>query len=116
MLCYELQAYKSSYDLILDLYKITQNFKKEFKYQIWEKFSENWTELILNIFRANSFVKSRKENIFKARENVEKIRFLLRISNDLKILSTKKYADLNYQLEWISIQLVKWSGNSVNLK
>ncbi len=63
---YELPVYKASYDLLLEIFKFTKNFSKEYKYTIGEKLKNETTDLITSIYRANSNYQ-KKEIIQKAR-------------------------------------------------
>jgi hypothetical protein len=66
-------------------------------------------DLIINIYKAN---KSQKQNrlkrIAQARENVETIRLLLRLTKDLQIIGIKPFVFLNAKVEDVSVQLVGW--------
>ena len=42
----ELPVYKASYDLLLEIYKFTKNFTKEYKYTIGESLKKETVELI----------------------------------------------------------------------
>ena len=65
---YDLPVYKASYDLLLEIFKFTKDFSKEYKYTIGEKLKNETIDLITNIYRANS-VYQKKEIIQKARVN-----------------------------------------------
>jgi hypothetical protein len=49
-----LPVYKVSYDFLLDLFKFTKNFDREYKYTLGEDLKRETTEMIANIYRANS--------------------------------------------------------------
>ena len=104
-----LPVYKLGYDLLIEVYKRTKTFSREYKYTIGEKLKEESLQMLINIYKAN---KSRKENrlgfIEEARQNVEVLRLLLRVSKDLKIMGTKGYVFLNQKIEELSKQLTAW--------
>ncbi len=56
----ELPVYKASYDLLLEIFRFTKNFNKEFKYTVGESLKKETTELITLIYRANSKRESKK--------------------------------------------------------
>ena len=64
--------------------------------------------LILDIFRANSSKDKRYILLESAREKLETIRLLLRITKDLKQISLKDFVPLSEKIENISKQLVGW--------
>lgn len=105
----QLPVYKLGYDLLIDLYKRTAVFAREYKYTLGERLKNNATDMIINIYKAN---KSKKENrlqyIDESRQNVEVIRLLLRLCKDLKIIGIKGFVALNIQVEELSKQLASW--------
>ncbi|MDR2836951.1 MAG: four helix bundle protein [Bacteroidales bacterium] len=75
-----LPVYKTTYDMLTDIFKACQNMERDYKYTIAEKIKNETTELILNVYRANSYA-DKKPHIAKAREQVEVLRLLLRLLN-----------------------------------
>lgn len=66
-------------------------------------------ELIINIYKANKIRKQNRLNrISDARENVETIRLLLRLTKDLQVIGNKPFVFLNSKVEDVSVQLVGW--------
>jgi hypothetical protein len=110
----ELPVYKLGYNLLLQIFHRTVVFTREYKYTIGEKLKNESTELLINIYKAN---KSKKENrvqfIELARQNLEVIRLLLRVSKDLKIIGIKGFVALNIEVEELSKQLVSWQKYAV---
>ncbi|MBA3047627.1 four helix bundle protein [Patescibacteria group bacterium] len=108
-LYYYLPVYKASYDLLVEIFQFTKNFSREYKYTIGQDLKKQTTEMILNIYRANSTY-TKKEIIQKARENIEVIRLLMRLLKDLKQVNIKKFVQINELIESVSKQLTKWQG------
>lgn len=103
----ELPIYKASYDLFLSIFEYTYHFSKEYKYTVGEKLKNETLELIMNIYRAN--IKRDKIDVLqKARENIEVIRLLFRLTKDLKQISIKKFVAINEKIENVSKQLTGW--------
>lgn len=104
-----LPVYKLGYDLLIAIYERSKLFTKEYKYTIGEKLKNETLELLLNVYKAN---KSKKETrlayIDAARQNLEVVRLLLRITKDLKIMGVKGFVFLNVQVEELSKQLTSW--------
>jgi len=105
----ELPVYKLGYDLLIQTYKRTAIFSREYKYTMGERLKNETTDMLINIYKAN---KSKKENrvqyIDQARQNVEVVRLLLRICKDLKLIGMKGFVALNIQVEELSKQLASW--------
>ena len=50
----ELPVYKASYDLLVEIFRFTKEFSKEYKYTVGESLKKETTELLTLIYRANS--------------------------------------------------------------
>ena len=107
-----LPVYKVSYDFLLDLFKFTKNFDREYKYTIGEDLKKETTEMIANIYRANSS-QSKWTLLQSARENLEVVRLYLRLLKDLKQINLEKFITLNEKIECVSKQLAAWQKGSV---
>jgi four helix bundle protein len=102
-----LPVYKVSYDFLLDLFKFTKSFDREYKYTIGEDLKRETTQMIANIYRANSS-QSKWAPLQSARENLEVIRLYLRLVKDLKQIGLERFIVLNEKIESISKQLSAW--------
>lgn len=107
----DLPVYKKSYDLLVSIFKITENFSREYKYTIGEDMKKEILEMIRNIFRANSSYQ-KKPLIQQARENVETIRLYFRLFKDLKQIGVERFVDINEKIESVSKQLANWQNSS----
>ena len=103
-----LPVYKSSYDLLLLVFKIVKEFTKEYKYTLWDTIKREIINMISNIYKANR-KENKTKNILLAREKVELLRLYFRLWKDLKIISLKKYIEVNLLIESISKQLTMWN-------
>lgn len=103
-----LPVYKESYDLLVELFRLTKEFGKEYKYTVGENIKKEVLEMITNIYRANSVIEGRAIRIEKARENVEVIRLFLRLLHDLHQINLEKFVLLNMKIESVSKQLFAW--------
>jgi len=107
-----LPVYKVSYDLLVELFRFTKDFNREYKYTLGESIKKELVEMIINIYRANSSY-SKSEIIRSARENVEVIRLFLRLLKDLKQINLKKFVFLNEKIESVSKQLSFWQKSII---
>jgi hypothetical protein len=67
--------------------------------------------MIMNIYRANTKY-DKKELLQTARENIEVIRLLFRLTKDLKLITLNKFIDINGNIENISKQLTGWQRSA----
>ena len=108
---YNLPVYKQSYDLLIEIFKLTKEFNREYKYTIGEELKKETTAMIINIYRANSS-NNKVDHIMNARENIEVIRLLIRLLKDLKQIQVVRIAKLNLAIEELSKQLTGWGNYS----
>ena len=108
----ELPVYKASYDLLLEIFRFTKDFTKEYKYTLGESLKKETLELITLIYRANSKT-DKRETLQSEREKIEVIRLFIRLMKDLKQISLKRFVQINKQVENVSKQLTGWQ-KSVN--
>lgn len=107
-----LPVYKTTYDLLLEIFQTTKNFSREYKYTIGQDLKLEATQLIKRIFQANSAFDTRRQYIQYAREHTEVIRLYSRLLKDLKQVNVKKFISINEKIESISKQLAKWMEKS----
>jgi len=103
----ELPVYKACYDLLLEIFRFTKNFSKEYKYTVGESIKKETIELLTLIFRANSR-KDKVDVLQEARERIEVIRLFVRLMKDLHQISIKKFVLVNSRVEDVSKQLTGW--------
>ncbi|MDD3066588.1 MAG: four helix bundle protein [Candidatus Gracilibacteria bacterium] len=107
-----LPVYYESYQLLLELFRFTKDFSREYKYTLGESIKKEVVEMITNIYKANSNVSNRRVLLQTARENIEVIRLFLRLLRDLRQISLEKFAFLNLKIESVSKQLLAWQKKS----
>ncbi|PIS29554.1 MAG: hypothetical protein COT43_03575 [Candidatus Marinimicrobia bacterium CG08_land_8_20_14_0_20_45_22] len=98
---------KASYDLLLEIFRFTKEFNKEFKYTVGESLKKETLDLITLIYRANSKA-DKRETLQSAREKIEVIRLFIRLMKDLKQISLEKFVQVNKRVENVSKQLTGW--------
>ncbi|MBN1480418.1 hypothetical protein EH223_20385 [candidate division KSB1 bacterium] len=103
----ELPVYKASYDLLLEIFKFTKNFAREYKYTIGESLKKETLELITLIYRANS-KQEKWQTLQTAREHIEVVRLFVRLLKDLRQISLEKFVQVNKNIENVSKQLTGW--------
>ena len=103
----ELPVFKKSYDLLLLLVDLAANLPKSYKYTFGERLQLEATEMIINIYKANTAI-DKQDHIFKSREHLETIRLLVRVLYDTKQINLRRMVFLNGLIEEISKQLTGW--------
>lgn len=93
--------------MLIQIFELTKNFSKEYKYTVGEKLKNEVLELLLNVYRANSQYQ-KKEILQKGRENIEIVRVLLRIVKDMRQINIERFTDINLKIENISKQFAGW--------
>ena len=112
MALYEnLPVYKAAYDLLLRVYKLCSHMHRTHRYTLGERVQEEMTELMLNIYRANS-AREKKAIIQTARENTAAVKLLFRVLHDLDQLSLKQFISVSEQIEAVSKQLAAWGKSA----
>ncbi|PIY02121.1 MAG: hypothetical protein COZ21_15805 [Bacteroidetes bacterium CG_4_10_14_3_um_filter_31_20] len=106
-LYFDLPVYKKTYDLLLDLFNLSSNLTKAYKYTLGERIQLEAIETIVNIYKANAGIE-KLQFISKSREHIEIIRLIVRILHDTKQISLKRMVVINKIIEEISKQLVGW--------
>ena len=102
-----LPVYKVSYDLLVNLFQLCRSMQRDYRYTLGESIKNELVALMLNIFRANCR-EQKRDLIIQARENLEIVRLLLRLINELRQISLKEFISANEKIESISKQLVAW--------
>ena len=103
----DLPVYKSTYDLLLAIFRFTKDFSKEYKYTVGESLKKETIELLTLIYWAN--VKRDKQEVLQeARERIEVIRLFIRLMKDMHQISVKQFVQINEVVENVSKQLSGW--------
>jgi hypothetical protein len=85
---------------------------RDYRHTLGETIKQELVALITNIYRANCRVQ-KKALISNARENLEVVRLLMRLANDLKQFTLNDFVKANLFVESISKQLVAWEKYSL---
>jgi hypothetical protein len=107
MLYDKLPVYKVSYDLLTQIFELIKWFQRDYKYTLWESIKKEILNLIISIYKTNSHIQ-KLEHIQSARESIETVRILIRLSKDLKQINLDKFIEINKMIESISKQLSAW--------
>jgi len=106
----ELPIYLSTYSFTLEIFKLVKDFPKEYKYTVGETLKKETLELIMLLYKINSTPQKERKGLLMnlARESVESIRLLLRLTHDLNLMRLRRFSHISLKLENISRQLAGW--------
>ncbi len=103
----ELPVYKASYDLFLEIFRFVKEFDREYKYTIGESLKKETLDLTILIYKVNGRT-DKTEVLEEARERMETVRLIVRLTKDLHQINIKKFVLLNKRIENVSKQLAGW--------
>jgi len=101
----ELPIYKSCYKLLITTTRLCKNLPQSYRYNVGQHLHTSLVELVITVFKANSFREKRKEYLSEAREHIELVRLLIRLCKDLGGIQFVDYVQLQPLIEEISKQL-----------
>jgi len=95
------------YDLLLWITPKLDLFPKKYKFIIADKILSNFIKVIELIIEAK-YGKDKKEKIFAINTELEKIRFLIRLSKDLNCITIKDYEYISQNVNEIGKMVGGW--------
>jgi len=113
-----LPLYRSVYKLLIYLYSLVSNFKKEYKYTLGNSILECAWKVLDNIITANTLPNlEKKKYILKSSNYFDMLKTRLRVAHELKLIDNRRYSFLINQFEDIGKMLsgwYKWSRKAQN--
>ena len=111
-LSHELPIYKDVYKLILEIFDVTKDFSREYKYTLGQDMKRDVIMLVRSIYRANRHAE-KKQYLEEFLDNFEILKLEIRLSTDLKLITIRKQATISLLLESIGRQATGWKNKSV---
>lgn len=108
-----LPIYKVTYDLLTAVTPLTANMPRNHKGTIGKKLSEECMELVVMIYRANS-ARDKAPHLQMLLERMQVVELLLRLSRDLRLISTGQYAGAISLTDTIGKQANGWRKHSAS--
>ena len=102
-----LPIYKLTYDFLLRVMHAVSHYPREYKYTLGEKIQTEVINLIILIYKVNT-TRDKVEFLLQMEEQIQLIYLLLRISHDMKLLPTEKYAGIVEMADNIASQTKGW--------
>lgn len=108
----ELPIYQAAYDLLMQAANITRNYPRDFKRSIGEKVRDECVEIITLIFKAN-VAHNKVPHIENLLERVQVVELLLRLSKDMRFISTGQYSKVIEITDSIGKQSSGWKKQQI---
>jgi len=113
-----LPLYRSVYKLLIYLYSLVSNFKKEYKYTLGDSILKCAWKVLDSVITANTLPNlEKKEYILKASNHFDMLKTRIRAAHELKLIDNRRYSSLINQFEDIGKMLsgwYKWSKKAQN--
>jgi len=103
----ELIIYQKHYDLMLYSFPIIGRFPQNQRYVLGQQIENAMLAIGMMIVHANK-LKQRKAKLYEIDIELEKLRFLIRLAKDLKMMSVSKYGNHCERLDEIGRLLGGW--------
>lgn len=103
----ELIIYQKHYDLMVYSFPIIGRFPKEQRFVLGQQIENAMLAIGMMIVHANK-LRSKREKLHELDIALEKLRFLIRLSKDLKMMSIAKYGQHCERLDEIGRLLGGW--------
>lgn len=104
----QLPIYRDSYQLLLEIYQVTNKFARDFKYTLGQDMKRDSLALFRYLYGANMSIEKRREYLDNFLTSFELLKIEMRLCADLKILSLNKLAQLSLLMDNISKQANGW--------
>jgi len=102
-----LPIYRLTYELLTRVMAATKEFPREYKFTLGQKMKEEVIEMVVLIYRANS-TENKAPVIEVLLERLQVVELLVRLSHDLRLMSTKFYASIVEMTESLGKQAQGW--------
>ncbi len=102
-----LPIYKAVYDFLLRIMRVISHFPREYKYTLGERIQNTAISMIVAIYRANTS-KDKVPYLKELNEHIQMMYLYLRISHDIKLLPTERFASIVEAIDDVSNQAQGW--------
>ena len=96
------------YDFIVWLFGRTADFSRAHRYSLGQRVEENALEILELLIEA-SYARDKRELLRRANRRLERLRYLIRLSKDLRCLSIPQYAFAAESLQSVGAQIGGWA-------
>jgi hypothetical protein len=110
-----LPIYKVTYDLLVQITTITRSFPKDFKHSLAAKLREEAVDLVVFIYKANASRDTRAGHVGLILERMQVIELLLRLSKDMRLISTGQFSSTVLLTDAVGRQAQGWLKSAQGL-
>ena len=103
----ELPVYRDTYNLLIEVYQVTNRFAHEYKYSLGQDMKRDALSLFRNLYRANKS-NAKAEHLESFLNDFELLKLEMRLCVDLKLLPIKKMAQLSRIMDAVGRQVTAW--------
>jgi len=102
-----LPIYRVTYDLLQVVTRITKNMPRDYKQSLGGKIREECVDLTVLVFRANCS-RDKRPHLELLQERLQVVMLLLRLSKDMRLISTGQFAQTVELTDQIGKQSSGW--------
>jgi hypothetical protein len=102
-----LPIYRVTYELLQVVTRITKDMPRDYKQSLGNKVREECVELVVLIYRANCS-RDKRHHLEALQERLQVVILLLRLSKDMKLISTGQFAQTIELTDQIGRQSSGW--------
>jgi hypothetical protein len=106
-----LPIYRVTYELLQVVTRITKDMPRDYKQSLGNKVREECVELVLLIYRANC-AREKRPYLENLQEHLQVAMLLLRLSKDMRLISTGQFAQTVQLTDQIGKQASGWSKSA----
>ena len=106
-LYYNLPVFKQVYDMTLELFQLTSNFSREYKFTLGQDMKRDAVELVRYIYRANK-TPDKKMYLEQFLDQFEVLKLEIRLCKDLHLININHMASLTEKTDSIGKQISGW--------
>lgn len=107
-----LPIYKTAYDLLQIVTRLSKGFSRDFKYSLGDKLRNECVDLVVHIFRANSVQAERLQHARAIVERVQVVELLMRLCRDMRLISIEQFSEAVTATDSIARQAQGWIKSS----
>ena len=108
-----LPIYKATYSLLLEVSRMMPDLPRDARYTIGQEMRTSIMKILIYIYRANR-TRRKVHLIGLMREFLLEVQVYVRLLNDMKCISEKKYVHLMELTSDMSKQLAAWEKSEIN--
>ena len=108
-----LPIFLETYKLLEELYRVTANFPREYKFSLGQDIQKDTMDLFRCIYRANTH-QNKIVYLEDFAAGFETVRLQIRLAHELHIISDRKFAHLSLMAESIGKQSTAWRKHEIS--